>query len=76
VIEIVCEAMKQVVESISPEAKPVEDIPQDVQIPHEDVQLAGEKVNYRMALNPEIFFRYSVFKARVASWGESGIIPK
>jgi hypothetical protein len=62
VTEIVGEAMKQVVESISPEVKPVEDLPQDVQLPPEDVQLAGEKVNYRIALNPEIFFKYSVFK--------------
>jgi hypothetical protein len=33
VIEIVREAMEQVVEAISPEVKPVEDLPQDVQIP-------------------------------------------
>jgi hypothetical protein len=69
VIEIVGEAMKQVVESISPEVKPVENLPQEVQLPIKDVQLAGEKVNYRTALNPGIFFRYSVFKVRVASPG-------
>ena len=68
VIEIVGEAMKQVVEEISPEVKPVKEVPQDVQIPLEDVQLAGEKVNYRIALNPEIFFRYNVFKASIISF--------
>ena len=62
-MEIVEEAMKHVVEAISPEMKPVKDLSQDVQLPIEDVQLAGEKVNHRIALNPGIFFRYSVFKA-------------
>jgi hypothetical protein len=42
VIEIVSEAMKHVVEAISPEVKRVENLPQDVQLPLEDVQLAGE----------------------------------
>jgi hypothetical protein len=71
VIEIVGEAMKQIAEVISPEVKPGENLPQDVQLPLEDVQLAGEKVNYRIALNPEIFFRYSVFKARVKALGRT-----
>jgi hypothetical protein len=70
VIEIVEEAMKHVVAAISPEVVPVEEpAPQTVQLPIETVQFAGEKVNYRIALNPEIFFRYSVFKARAASLG-------
>ena len=29
----------------------------------EDVEVIGEKVNYKVALNPEIFWRYNVFKA-------------
>jgi hypothetical protein len=37
VIEIVGEAMKQVAEEISPEVKAVKEVPQDVQIPLEDV---------------------------------------
>ena len=66
------EAMKKFMESLNPEVKPVEPTPQTVQLPIEDVQLAGEKVNYRIALNPEIFFRYSVFKARAHRWVGSG----
>jgi hypothetical protein len=54
VIEIVSEAMKHVVEAISPEVKRVENLPQDVQLPLEDVQIAGEKVNYRIVLNPDL----------------------
>jgi hypothetical protein len=70
VSEAVGEAMRKLIESISPETKPVEPpTPQNVQLPKENVQLAGEKVNYRIALNPEIFFRYSVFKARATSLG-------
>jgi hypothetical protein len=68
VIQIVEEAMTHAVEAISPEVRPVEDLPQEVQLPIEDVQLAGEKVNYCIALNPEIFFRYNVFKASIISF--------
>ena len=29
-------------------------------VPLEDVEVVGEKVNYKVALNPEIFYRYNV----------------
>jgi hypothetical protein len=32
-------------------------------VPFEDVEIVGEKVNYKVALNPEVFYRYSVFNA-------------
>jgi hypothetical protein len=35
----------------------------------EDVEVIGEKVNYKVALNPEIFWRYSVFKAEAERRG-------
>jgi hypothetical protein len=35
----------------------------------EDVEVVGEKVNYKVALNPEIFWRYSVFKAEAERRG-------
>lgn len=35
----------------------------------EDVEVIGEKVNYKVALNPEIFWRYNVFKAEVERRG-------
>lgn len=35
----------------------------------EDVEVVGEKVNYKVALNPEIFWRYNVFKAEVERRG-------
>lgn len=36
----------------------------DGAVPLEEVEVIGEKVNYRVALNPEIFYLYSVFKAQ------------
>ena len=39
------------------------------EIPLEDVELVGEKVNYKIALNPEIFYRYSILKVKVAASG-------
>jgi hypothetical protein len=35
-------------------------------LPIEEVELVREKVNYKITLNPEIFYRYSIFKARAA----------
>ena len=35
----------------------------------EDVEVIGEKVNYKVALNPEIFWRYNVFKAETERRG-------
>jgi hypothetical protein len=35
----------------------------------EDVEVVGEKVNYKVALNPEIFWRYNVFKAEAERRG-------
>jgi len=35
----------------------------------EDVEVIGEKVNYKVALNPEIFWRYNVFKAEAERRG-------
>ncbi len=36
-------------------------------VPSEDVEIIGEKINYNVALNPEIFYRYSIFKAKAES---------
>lgn len=36
----------------------------------EDVEVVGEKVNYKVALNPEIFWRYNVFKAEAERRGK------
>jgi hypothetical protein len=72
VVENVGEAMKQLMDTlIDPEMRKsrVDEDLTGVNLPLEEVQLADEKVNYRIALNPEIFFRYTVFKARVASLG-------
>jgi len=44
---------------------PVEAVPLEA----EDVEVVGEKVNYKVALNPEIFWRYNVFKAEVERRG-------
>jgi hypothetical protein len=38
-------------------------------VPGEDVEVIDEKINYRVKLNPEIFYRYSVFKARTEQLG-------
>jgi hypothetical protein len=72
VVEIVGEAMKQLMDTlIDPEMRQgrVDDDLTGVNLPIEDVQFSGEKVNYRIALNPEIFYRYTVSKAKVAPWG-------
>ncbi|MCJ7632050.1 hypothetical protein MUP77_06605 [Candidatus Bathyarchaeota archaeon] len=46
----------------------VEKLP-GISVPVEEVELVGEKINYKVALNPEIFYRYSVFKARAEALG-------
>ncbi|MCJ7609202.1 hypothetical protein MUP00_05985, partial [Candidatus Bathyarchaeota archaeon] len=43
------------------------------ELPLEDVELIGEKVNYKIALNPEIFYRYSIFKAKAAARAQSAL---
>jgi pyruvate/2-oxoglutarate dehydrogenase complex dihydrolipoamide acyltransferase (E2) component len=35
----------------------------------EEVEVKGEKINYKVALNPEIFFLYSIFKAEAERKG-------
>lgn len=49
-------------------AEPPSELPAAV-LPFEDVEIMGEKVNYKVALNPEIFWRYNVFKAEVERRG-------
>ena len=35
----------------------------------EEVEVKGEKINYKVALNPEIFYLYSIFKAEAERKG-------
>lgn len=35
----------------------------------EEVEVKGEKINYKVALNPEIFYFYSIFKAEAVRRG-------
>lgn len=52
----------QKVDPISPENS--KKLPPGVEpIVIDEVEVEGEKVNYKVALNPEIFYRYNVFKA-------------
>jgi hypothetical protein len=40
----------------------------------EEVEVVGEKVNYKVALNPDVFWRFNVFKAqnqRLTSMGKA-----
>ena len=51
-------------------AKEGEGSPSEVELPMEEAEVVGEKVNYKLALNPEIFWRYNVFKAEVMRRGK------
>ena len=44
-------------------------LPEGVELIGEAVDVEAEKVNYKIALNPEIFHRYNVFKAESARRG-------
>lgn len=46
--------------ALQPTAQQISDIP------FEDVEIAGDKVSYKIALKSEIFYRYRIFKAQVA----------
>jgi hypothetical protein len=46
-----------------PDVQPADNLP-GTAVPGEDVEVIGEKINYKVALNPEIFYRYSIFRAR------------
>jgi len=52
-----------------PNAKPSM-LPEGVEMLGETMDVKAEKVNYKVALNPEIFHRYNVFKAEVARRGK------
>jgi hypothetical protein len=47
----------------------VERLPEGAVRIGEEVEVVGEKVNYKVALNPEIFYFYSVFKAEAERRG-------
>ncbi|MCJ7630955.1 hypothetical protein MUP77_00945, partial [Candidatus Bathyarchaeota archaeon] len=59
--------MKDIMLEMSRPAE-VEKLP-GIAVATEDIELVGEKINYKVALNPEIFYRYSVFKAKAESLG-------
>jgi hypothetical protein len=66
--QIVEQAMQRTAEALTGGNRSVEDIPQQgIDLPIETVITDTEKVNLRLSLDPEIFFRYNVFKARVKS---------
>jgi len=73
--EFVGEVARKVVDLLREEGKRgLERLPPGVMpLEAEDVEVVGEKVNYKVALNPEIFWRYNVFKAeterRGRKWG-------
>ena len=59
-------------ETVTGLLKPPEVVPDKLvgtPVPGEDVEVVDEKINYRVKLNPEIFYRYSVFKARTEQLG-------
>jgi len=66
--EIVDKIAAAVAKRLGIEPPEVQKLP-GVAVPVEDVELVGEEINYKVALNPEIFYRYSVFKARAAALG-------
>jgi len=73
--EFVGEVARKVVEILREDAgRGLEKLPRGVSpLEAEDVEVVGEKVNYKVALNPEIFWRYNIFKAeterRGRTWG-------
>ncbi|MCJ7631803.1 hypothetical protein MUP77_05320 [Candidatus Bathyarchaeota archaeon] len=68
----------QVMDAMGPRANP-QGNPQNqmpVQnLPIEEVELVGEKVKYKIALDPEIFYRHSIFKAQVERLGNKRGLP-
>lgn len=60
---------QEVVKAMAQGEAGVQPTPPGKEAPVEDVELIGEKVNYKIALNPEIFYRYSIFKAQAARMG-------
>lgn len=44
--------------------EPPSELPEGVELIGEAVDVTAEKVNYKIALNPEIFYRYNIFKAK------------
>lgn len=70
--ELVEQVARRVVELLKGEDKgEPERLPKDVDVIGEEVEVVGEKVNYKVALNPEIFYRYNVFKAEVGRRGKT-----
>jgi hypothetical protein len=61
---------QRVIEELKPKVPPEELPPGVVSLPMEEVEVVGEKVNYKVALNPEIFHRYNTFKAEVTRRGK------
>lgn len=53
----------------SPSTPKTEKLPEGVSPIGEEVEVVGEKVNYKVALNPEIFHFYNLFKAEVERRG-------
>jgi hypothetical protein len=68
--ELISEIARKVADYLgkeeNPKAKPLSGV---MPLEAEDVEVVGEKVNYKVALNPEIFWRYSVFKAEAERRG-------
>jgi hypothetical protein len=48
----------------------VEKLPEGAVKIGEEVELVGEKINYKVALNPEIFYFYNIFKAEAERRGK------
>jgi hypothetical protein len=71
---IVEDAMRRTAEALNPGGASSGDVPEKgppgVELPIQNVDVIAEKVNFRLSLDPEIFFRYNVFKARVKALGK------
>jgi len=72
-VEEVARRVVELLKSENPWASKHSDARSEALLPleAEDVEVVGEKVNYKVALNPEIFWRYNVFKAEAERRGRS-----
>jgi hypothetical protein len=63
------EALGRLTEGASGRLTASQKVPEGATPMGEEVEVKGEKINYKVALNPEIFYLYSIFKAEAERRG-------